>query len=261
MGSHIDFGDPVSIGTLGITSTGQLTGQDAADIQARSAREAAATQAAAYERGIEEQRRQFDIQQQQLRPFREIGLSGLQQYQQAIGQAPEAVPQLAGYQPFQLSQLYQDPGYQFRLQQGEQAINRAAAARGGRLSGGTLADLAQYGQGLASQEYEAARNRYLQDYGLAQQTQLAQYGLTSGARSDYLNRLAALGGIGQTTSGQLADLSSQYAANLGNLYGQQGQAQAQGILGAGQAQAAGSLGARNLVGDIAQIGAMAYGAR
>src|SRR3990167_9690943 len=47
----------------------------------------------------------------------------------------------------------QDPGYQFRLQQGEQALGRSAAARGGRLGGAQLKALADYGQGMASQEF------------------------------------------------------------------------------------------------------------
>jgi len=255
----------LNMSTLGLDQIGlptipELTGQEAAKEQARGARQAGEAQAAAIEKGIAEQARQFNIQQEALRPYREIGLAGLQQYQQAVGQAPEDVPALQDWGGFSLQDMVSDPGYQFRLQQGTQAIERAAAARGGRLAGGTLADLANYSQGLASQEFQAARQRALQDYGLQQQTQLQQYGLTSGARSDYLNRLAALGGIGQSSTGTLTNLSSQYAANMGNLYGQMGQTQAQSILGQSNAAAAGSLGARNLFMDAAQIGAMAYGA-
>ena len=53
----------------------------------------------------------------------------------------------------------QDPGYQFRLQQGEQALNRSAAARGGRLGGAQLKALSDYSQGLASQEFGNFANR------------------------------------------------------------------------------------------------------
>lgn len=65
------------------------------------------------------------------------------------------------------------PGYQFALDQGLRAIQRSAAGRGMLDSGQTLKALMQYGQGLANQEY-----------------------------GNYLNRLAALSGIGQTAVGQ-----------------------------------------------------------
>src|SRR3990167_5123295 len=54
-----------------------------------------------------------------------------------------------------------DPGYQFRQQQGEDAINRAASARGGRLSGRTLQELGEFNSGLASQEFGNYANREL----------------------------------------------------------------------------------------------------
>jgi hypothetical protein len=42
------------------------------------------------------------------------------------------------------------PGYKFEQQQGQQAIQNSAAARGQSLSGNTLQGLEQFGQGLAS---------------------------------------------------------------------------------------------------------------
>jgi uncharacterized protein YjbJ (UPF0337 family) len=53
-----------------------------------------------------------------------------------------------------------DPGAQFRMQQGQQALERSAAAHGGSLGGGALKELANYSQGLASQEYQNAFNRW-----------------------------------------------------------------------------------------------------
>src|SRR5262245_39799184 len=57
--------------------------------------------------------------------------------------------------------LQQDPGYQFRLQQGLKALNQQGAAAGQMFSGGQLKAAEQYGQGLASQEYDAAYQRAL----------------------------------------------------------------------------------------------------
>lgn len=60
--------------------------------------------------------------------------------------------------------LAADPGYQFRLEQGLGAIQNSAAAKGILNSGGTLKDLQNYGQNLASQEYGNVFNRNMQQY-------------------------------------------------------------------------------------------------
>lgn len=73
------------------------------------------------------------------------------------------------------SSIESDPSYQFRLEQGNQAINRSAAAKGMLGSGNVLAELAKYGQGMASQEYGNQFNR-LSD--LMRQKQ--QFGVQSG---------------------------------------------------------------------------------
>lgn len=59
-----------------------------------------------------------------------------------------------------LSDLLNNPGsmtsnpmYQFAFDQGMEAINRTAAAKGQLGSGNRLADLTKYGQGLASQNF------------------------------------------------------------------------------------------------------------
>jgi hypothetical protein len=78
------------------------------------------------------------------------------------------------------------PGYQFRLDQGVQARDRAAAARGMSLSGRQQKELERFGQGLASQEY-----------------------------GNRLNRLAGLAGTGQTATSNTASLGANYAQGAG----------------------------------------------
>ena len=58
--------------------------------------------------------------------------------------------------------LAQDPGYQFRLQEGQRQVERAASARGLNVSGNVLAALQERGQGLASQEYAASVQRLME---------------------------------------------------------------------------------------------------
>jgi len=73
------------------------------------------------------------------------------------------------------SKIQQTAGYQFDVDQGNQAINRSAAARGSLNSGGVLAELAKYGQGMASREYGNQVNRLSSLIGQKQ-----QFGMGSG---------------------------------------------------------------------------------
>ena len=137
----------------------------------------------------------------------------------------------------------QDPGYQFRLQQGMDAIQRSAAARGGVLSGGTAKALNDYAQGSASDEYMNSYNRFVND-------QTTKY-----------NRLAQIAGIGQQTAGQLVSSGQRSADSIGNLLLASGNAQAQGINDAAAARGSGYLnsagawgGALNgITGNLSQL--------
>ncbi len=97
------------------------------------------------------------------------------------------------------------PGYQFALGEGQRAIERGAAARGTRLSGGQLIGLAQYGQGMADQ----------------------QYGAETG-------RLASLAGLTMPGIQQTSGISSQQAGQQGNNLMQQAQALSNNQMTAGQ---------------------------
>lgn len=88
--------------------------------------------------------------QAQLSPFQQTGVQANQQLSQSLA---------GGFQP---TDLANDPAYQFRLQQGEQALQRQAAAAGLTQSGAALQAAQDYGQGLASTEYDNAYNRWIQ---------------------------------------------------------------------------------------------------
>ena len=90
-----------------------------------------------------------------------------------------------------------DPSYQWRLQQGQGAVERSAAARGLLNSGQAAIELMNYGQGAASTEYQAQFNRTLQ----------AMQASETSFQSGY-NRLAELAGMTP---------SQQIAANQANL--------------------------------------------
>lgn len=62
--------------------------------------------------------------------------------------------------------MYADPGYQYRMQQGQQALDQSAAARGTLRGGAQLQALMKYGQDQGSQEYQNVWNRAAQAYGM-----------------------------------------------------------------------------------------------
>lgn len=91
------------------------------------------------------------------------------------------------------------PNYDFMLQQGQMANQRAANVGGGALSGNTLQGLQRYTQDYAGNAYQNAFNNY--------QTQ----------RNNIYNTLSNIAGIGQNATNTLAKSSDVYGTNLTNL--------------------------------------------
>jgi hypothetical protein len=81
--------------------------------------------------------------------------------------APFAAPTAA--------EMGQDPGYQFRLSEGQRALERSGAARGVTNTGGNMKGLLDYGQQAASQEYGNVYNRNLNTYNTNAQNAYQQY--------------------------------------------------------------------------------------
>lgn len=118
---------------------------------------------------------------------------------------------------FSLQDFQADPGYQFRMQQGQDALERSAAARGGLNSGATLKAITEYGQNFASNEFGNAYNRFTNN------------------QTNRFNRLAAIAGIGQTAQGQMNQAAQTYGTNMGNIA--VGNANAQGASAIAQGNA------------------------
>lgn len=68
------------------------------------------------------------------------------------------------FKPPTYDDLDQDPAYRFRVNEGLDAIERSAAARGTLLTGGTLKDLTKYGQDYASAELDKIYDRSSKEY-------------------------------------------------------------------------------------------------
>lgn len=95
--------------------------------------------------------------------------------------------------PFTAADLQNDPGYQFQLQQGNQALDRQQAAKGNYFSGSALKAAQDYGQGLADNTLNQAYNRYLTG-NQQQYSQLAgQAGVGANAANSAGNQIGDLG--------------------------------------------------------------------
>jgi hypothetical protein len=166
---------------------------------AKAAQRAADTTASAADRATDLQREQFERQVQLQEPYRQAGVNALAKM--GTGFTGEV-------------NLMEDPGYAFRLEQGQKMLERSAAARGGLISGNTGGALQRFGQGLASQEYQNAYDRALGRY----------------------NTTAALAGIGQTATNQLGAAGGNYANTVGNIGMGQADVGANALLAAQQAR-------------------------
>ncbi len=146
----------------------------------------------------------------------------------------------------------QDPGYQMRLKESEQAIMRSAAARGGRFSGETLKALQSNAANVASQGYNDFVNRRLQEYGAAGQNDAARQGLllNQAGRTDAAGQQAAQNRMG--AAGQLAGVYQQGASQMAGAQQAFGSQAGQMAYGMGQ-------GAANIYGSGASALSNLYG--
>jgi hypothetical protein len=80
-----------------------------------------------------------------------------------------------------------DPSYQFRLQQGQEALERSGAARGVTNTGGTLKDILDYGQQAASQEYGNVYGRQRDVYDMNERNRFNAYQANYGNAMDAYN--------------------------------------------------------------------------
>jgi hypothetical protein len=160
----------------------------------------------------------------------QLGQLGTGQYQQydASGQ-PTTMGTGSGYLTHQFDKndlaAGLAPNYDFMLQQGQMANQRAANVGGGALSGNTLQGLQNYTQNYAGTAYQNAFNNY--------QTQ----------RNNIYNNLSNMAGIGQTANTSAQAAGQAYGTGITGLNTGLANATAAAMLG--QAQAAGG-GANSL---------------
>lgn len=181
--------DPIT----GSVGAGIYSSNKAAKAQTKAAQQSSNTQMAMFNQAREDNM-----------PWMEAGQGGLNALMELYGLQSDgsgsytrsADPQAA------MKWLQMDPSYQFRLQQGQGALENSAAARGGMLSGNALRALSDYGQNTASQEF-----------------------------GNVANRLAGLAGVGQGTAQYLGNAGMNTGAAVGANQVMAGQARASGYMG------------------------------
>jgi hypothetical protein len=241
-----------------------------------------AAQQSALDQTLGLQREMYNTQVQNLRSFKEAGeagqarmmdLLGLSGNTSAPGYGSAATTfKVEGFDPntlfeeFNAKELEQDPGYAFRLAEGQKAIERSTAARGGLQSGAALKAAARFGQEMGSQEYQNAFNRFqsnkafqAQEYGNAfnrftteRQNLLAPLmSLTASGQAAAAGQAAAGGNFASGASQAIQNAGAgasnaygNYGATVGNIAAQQGAgaSNAYGNFGAGQSAAYGASG-------------------
>lgn len=250
----------VAIAGAAIAAGTIATGAISASQQAGAAEDAAQAQQAAADQATQLQREQWEQGRRDIAPWRQAGIRGLRQFERLARQGPPQMGRFQGvpalhpgrftFRPPTAADMLADPGYQFRMQQGQQALERSAAARGGLLSGGFARNLTDYAQGMGSQEYGQVYQRRLgenqQQYGRsmarnqsayerALQNYQTRYNAGMGQWQAQLQPWQTLAGGGQTAGTQLAQLGGNYASNVGSILA--ANANAQGAAGMAQANA------------------------
>jgi hypothetical protein len=192
---------PIGANLLGSFLMSDATG-DAADQQSAAAANATALQ-----------KYQFDQTRQDNAPWRAAGEQSLNKLMGLLNDG-SLTSRFAG------QNVQNEPGYQFGLQQGQQGIERSAAARGMGLSGAALKAASRFNQDYAGTKYGQAFDRWRME------------------NADTFNRLSGLAGTGQ----QINAANSAAGQNYANMAGQN-------MMGAANAQGAAGIARGNIYGN------------
>lgn len=190
---------------------------NAAQVQADAATQAAETMRLAGQDAIGFNREVLQQQQENLQPWLDAGTGALT----SIGDMLK--------DPFKLptmEEAMQDPGIQFALDRGTKAVEASLRSKGLSSSGKAQKELTEFAQGTASQGYDQVVNRRLTE----RQANLNPLFSLAGLGQDSTNSLnTALG----TAGGRNADLTVNTAANVANQQTNAAAARASGIASSG----------------------------
>jgi len=151
-----------------LSSIGGLFGAGQAS---SAAKQAANISGQATDKSIALQKYMYDTTRGDYAPYREAGTNALNNMTGANQNA-----------------FFNDPSLKWRYDQGLNAMNQTAAAKGGLQSGAALKAGQNYGQNMASTEYQNAFNRWANIANLG----MGAAANTAGAGSNYANSASSL---------------------------------------------------------------------
>jgi len=210
------------------------------ETQANAANRAANLQYQLGEQSLDFQKQQWAQQQANLAPWLQQGKASLSELAGLMNTPGQGLlaPFSQTFQAPNAAQAAATPGYQFQLEQGQNAVQNSAGARGGLVSGNAATALDRYSQGLAASNYQQVYNNAMQEY-------LNNFNIYNTNQANQYNRLASLAGVGQTAATTLGNQGQAAANNVAGIGATIGGQVGQNINNAGAATASGYVGAAN----------------
>ena len=215
----------VAAAIAGSAVIGYVGSKASGDAQAKSAREGIKAEQQMSAENLAFQREMAESQREDFAPWQEAGGQALSKLWSGVQSGEFEVGNV---------DVKKDPGYQFRMDEGVEALDKSAAARGRLLSGAQNKAITGYSQNLASQEYGAA------------------YAREANEKKDKYNMLAGISQQGQASAARQAGATSQLAQTGGNIMAQSGQAQNAAYQNMGAARAGAYQGQATAVNQAAQ---------
>ena len=215
----------VAAAVIGSAVVGGYSANKASKAQDKSAKTGMAAEERMSEKNLEFQREMADEQRADFQPWRDAGQRALASIEQGIESGAFEVGKI---------NLEDDPGYRVRMQEGIDALDASASARGRLLSGAQDKAITRFGQEQGSKEYANAYARELQK------------------KQQKYNILSNISQGGQASAAGQAQASGQLASSGGNIMANTGRSQNIMNQNVGNARASGYQDQAQVVNQAAQ---------
>tara|TARA_R110000744_G_scaffold56386_3_gene118962 strand:- start:1122 stop:1835 length:714 start_codon:yes stop_codon:yes gene_type:complete len=215
----------VAAAVIGSAVVGAYSANKAGKAMEKGAKTGAAAEERMADKNLAFQREMADEQRADFQPWRDAGQRALASIEQGIESGAFEVGKI---------NLEDDPGYRVRMQEGIDALDASASARGRLLSGAQDKAITRFGQEQGSKEYANAYARELQQ------------------KQQKYNILSNISQGGQSSAAGQAQASGQLASSGGNIMANTGRSQNIMNQNAGNARASGYQDQAQVVNQAAQ---------
>lgn len=215
----------VATAIVGSAVIGGYMNNEASKEQAKGAKRGIESEERMSAANLEFQREMADQQREDFVPWTEAGGQALDKLWAGVQSGEFEVGKV---------DVTQDPGYQFRMNEGIEARDKSAASRGRLLSGAQNKAIEAFAQDTASQEYGAA------------------YAREADQKARKYNMLSGISQQGQASAARQAGATSQLAQTGGNIMSNTGRSQNIAQQNMGNARAGAYQGAAQATNQAAQ---------